>query len=166
MPLNNLFSIYHTSYKSYYYLLLLPKTEHQQSVYIFTWQRRFLPVLLNNTEFACFLMKSIMLSVNQWMPFVAMVLLKRSRAPVFKADHPFLFILRRASGGKGKFLLALYHIHISEHSTICAPNFTLRSCRAKVFSYSSIFYIWTWKNFLLTQRYTVILFAYSTFFIS
>ncbi|XP_034160592.2 probable serpin E3 [Pangasianodon hypophthalmus] len=37
----------------------------------------------------------------------AMVLLKRSRASVFKADRPFLFILRRVNGGKGKFLFML-----------------------------------------------------------
>lgn len=31
--------------------------------------------------------------------FAAMVLLKRSRAPVFKADRPFLFLLRHVNTG-------------------------------------------------------------------
>lgn len=31
--------------------------------------------------------------------FAAMVLLKRSRAPVFKADRPFLFLLRQINTG-------------------------------------------------------------------
>ncbi|KAJ8252950.1 hypothetical protein GJAV_G00207520 [Gymnothorax javanicus] len=34
----------------------------------------------------------------------AMVLLKRSRAPVFKADRPFLFLLREASAGSVLFM--------------------------------------------------------------
>ncbi|KAG7331436.1 hypothetical protein KOW79_005405 [Hemibagrus wyckioides] len=34
----------------------------------------------------------------------AMVLLKRSRAPVFKVDRPFLFILRRVNGGSVLFI--------------------------------------------------------------
>lgn len=37
-----------------------------------------------------------------------MVLLKRSRAPVFKADRPFLFLLRQTSTGKFDTFLRAY----------------------------------------------------------
>lgn len=57
-------------------------------------------------------------------PFAAMVLLKRSRAPVFKADRPFLFLLRQTSTGRFKSVLRFLE-HINNRCTLalnCIQN--------------------------------------------
>lgn len=76
-----------------------------------------------------------------------MVLLKRSRAPVFKADRPFLFLLRHIKTGIYPFFLNIWAKHKKTGtvlqirfvpSDVISNKSTIYLCLSNVFVYTSM----------------------------